>query len=302
VFAMTRIVSLGIAALASCSIATASELREVRVDVGSSGAPLIATAHVEDYRSAPIDLSTPVANGDARIIRMLKTYFASGRAGDVKTWALQFEPQARDGIHDYYPEAKYLQEQFNGQRSVHLLAVLHWGEYQVGVVKYDNTERQWLAGHAARCDGSGCQIAHHYENSQVARLVAEAFVEDGEVRLAESAEGETPLPILPALDAARKAVTTNAIVLHLEHSSEETTAAATKVAATLSDGPWNVGAVYSLSQDVCVAVLKSKKDSAIRLLPLQRSGPAWSVIEKTYLLDGWAILSSASVTQALQSR
>jgi hypothetical protein len=297
---MTRIALLGIAALAACAIATASEFREVHVDVGSKDVPLIATAQIKDYRSAPLDLSTPVASGDSQITRFLKTYFASGRAGDVKTWAALFGEQAHE-VQDHYPTAQSLKEQFEDLRTVHLTTVLYWGEYQVGVVHYDNTERQWLWGQAARCDASGCQMAD-YANGHVSQLVAMAFAESGEVRLVVPAEGETLLPILPVVGVAQKAVTTHPIVLHLNRSSKETTAAATKLAATLTDGPWNVSDVYSLGQEVSVALLKSHKEGAIRLLPLQRSGTDWIVISKTYLLDGWAILSSGSVSQALQRR
>jgi hypothetical protein len=64
--AITRIAALGIVA---CSMASAAEPREVHIDVGSSHAPLIATAQVEDYRAAPIDLLTPAATGDFPMLR-----------------------------------------------------------------------------------------------------------------------------------------------------------------------------------------------------------------------------------------
>src|SRR5688572_9513564 len=90
--AKTRIVALGITALTACFTAHGAELREARIDVGSSSAPLIATVHVEDYRAAPIDLLAPVATADAPMTRLLKSVFEIGRAGDTKRVASLYEP------------------------------------------------------------------------------------------------------------------------------------------------------------------------------------------------------------------
>ncbi|WP_129780717.1 hypothetical protein [Peristeroidobacter soli] len=230
-----------IAALAVCSAARAAVPKEVHINLGSNTAPLMATVRVEDYRAAPLDLLTPVATGDSQMIRFLKAYYEIGRAGDIKKVASLFEPHLQAGVNDYYPTAKSLSEQFADLRTVRLVAVLHWGEYQFGVVKHvsdvgEGGSRDSSWSHAARCFGDTCQIGDHFTNSLLGRSVSAAFADKGAVQVDAPAQSDTPLPMLPAVvDAARKVVSTDPIVLHLDRASDQTTASARKLVSTLTE-------------------------------------------------------------------
>jgi hypothetical protein len=297
---MMRIVALGITALAACSAAGAAELREVHIDIGSSRAPLVATVHVEDYRAAPLDLLKPAAASDSQMTRFLKTYYESGRAGDTKKFASLFGPEVH-ADEDYYT-TQTLSEEFTGLRSVRMATVLHWGEYQLGFIEVeaDTGRRRWSWAHAARCFGETCQISGHFENGRLGRTVAGAFAERGVVPVSVPPQGETLLPILPAVaDTAQKSAATDPIVLHLNHASEQTTLAVRTVVGSHASG--NVSSVYSLGPDVCVAVLASDKDHAVRLLPLQRAGNSWTIISDPSQIEAWQVLSSSSTSQAFRN-
>lgn len=356
---MTRIAAVTIAALGACSVARAAEPRDVHIDVGSGRASLIATAQVEDYRAAPVDLLTRPVTGDSQMTRFLKTYYEIGRAGDTKRVASLFEPHMREGVSARYTTPQTLSGQFASLRSVRLLTVLHWGEYQFGFVEHESaTEeggtRRMTWPHTARCIGNTCQITDQQANSQLGGIVAAAFARKGAAQLATPAQGETVLPILPAvLDAAAKPVASDPIVLHFNRASDQTTLAVTAVVSNLTDNlrattptqptfenlaalysegtpsnvdvfqlgnevptyaysayvtwftkraPWTVSGVYSLGADTCVALLKSDKDRALHLLPLQRTGTEWKIVSDPSRLDAWMILSTISTYQALQSR
>jgi hypothetical protein len=351
-------VALGLSALAACSAADAVERRQVHVDVGSGGASLIASATVEDYRAAPIDLLTPAVPGDPQMTRFLKSYYEIGRAGDTKRVASLFEPSARDDVNDHYPTAQLLSEQFADLRSASLSAVLHWGEYQIGVVQHEleierGGRRRWSWPHVVRCVNDTCHITDHFANSVLGRVVAAAFANNGDAQVAATAQGEM-LPILPAVaDAAQKPAADDPIILYLDRAPEQTTLAAKTVVSALTDklratspkqdtfenvadlysagtptsvevfqrgnevpgyaysayvtwfarnAPWTVSSVYSLGSNVCVAVLKSDKNRAIHLLPLQRVGTGWAIVSDASRVQAWSVLSSISTYQALQRK
>jgi hypothetical protein len=305
---MARVVALAVTALAAGPTARAAELKEVHIDVGSSGAPLVATVHVEDYRTAPLDLLTPAATHDSSMTRFLKTYNEVARAGDVKKFVSLFAPDV-GAEEDSHHTPQSLREQFADLRSVRLSTVLHWGELQFGFVQYEAADgeggtRRWTWAHAARCLGSSCQITGHFKNSLLGRIVITAFAEKGGAQIAVPPGSET-LPILPAVaDTSQRAVATDPIVLHLNRSSDATTRAASAIVSTLTDkhAPWTVDSVYSLGPDFCVALLRSNKDRALHLVPLQRAANGWTIISDPSSLDAWMVLSSISTYQALQNR
>ncbi|MFC4314342.1 hypothetical protein ACFPN2_35080 [Steroidobacter flavus] len=240
----TMIGRVGLALLAAFAVgsaAQAGEPREARINLGSSSAPLMATVEVEDYRSAPLDLLTPVVTGDSQMTRFLKAYYEIGRAGDIKKVASLFEPHLRAGVNDYYPTAQSLSEQFAGLRSVRMVAVLHWGEYQFGVVRHETAleeggTRNASWSHAARCLGDTCQIGDHFTNSLLGRIVSAAFADKGGVQVGAPAQVDTSLSMLPAaVDAARKVVATDPIVLHLNRASDQTASTVSKLVATLTE-------------------------------------------------------------------
>jgi CubicO group peptidase (beta-lactamase class C family) len=282
-------------------------LEKVHIDVGSSDAPLVVTAHVEDYRVAPLDVLAPATAGDSAMTRFMKRYNEVARAGDIKTFVSLFAPDV-GADEDSHHTPQSLREQFADLRSVRLLAVLHWGELQVGFVQYEAADgeggtRRWTASHPARCVGSSCQITGHFENGLLGQIVTTAFAGKGGAQIAASIRGES-LPILPAVaDAAKKAVATNPIVLHLNRASEATAQAAKTIVATSTDKQGaTVDAVYSLGPDVCVALLRSNKDRTLHWLPLQRAGEGWAIVADPSNLDAWTVLSSTHTYQALQNR
>lgn len=354
---MARVVALAVTALAAAPSARAAELKEVHIDVGSSGAPLVATVHVEDYRAAPLDLLTPAATHDSSMTRFLKTYNEVAKAGDVKKFVSLFAADV-GAEEDSHHTPQSLREQFADLRSVRLSAVLHWGELQFGFVQCEAADgeggtRRWTWAHAARCVGGSCQIIGHFKNSLLGRIVTTAFAVRGGAQIAVPPGSET-LPILPAVaDASKQAVATDPIVLYLNRSSDTTTRAASTIVSTLTDklsatspkqatfeqlaglysagtpstvevfqlgndvsaytygayiewyakhAPWTVDSVYSLGPDLCVALLRSNKDRALHLLPLQRAAKGWTIISDPSSLDAWMVLSSISSYQALQNR
>lgn len=297
-----RMVALGVTAFVTCNSAGAAEAKGLHIGVGSNDAPLILTVRVEDYRAAPLDLLTPAASGDSLMTRFLKTYNEAGRAGDTKRFASLFEPEVAADPADHAEAVRELKEQFLAVRSVRLLAVLYWGDLQFGVVEQEipleqGGTRRWAWPHPARCVGDTCRIIGSFEIGRLGRVFAEAFVNKGSVQFAAPAQGETLLPILPAAsDFGHESGTTDPIVLHLIHASDSTTQAVTAAIA-----PSTVSRVYSLGPDVCVAVLKSDKDRAVHLLPLQRTGKSWTKISEPSSLDAWRVLSSASTNRVLQT-
>jgi hypothetical protein len=352
--AMVRIAAVGIAAFTACSAAGAAELREVTIDFGPSDIPMIATARVEDYRAAPLDLLAPAATDDSAMTRLMKMYFEISRAGDTNRVAAIYEPHVVESVSEDFAELAGL---YANLRSARLSAVLHWGEYQSGIVEHESAieggdTQRWWVDHIARCSGGTCQLSDSFENSLAARMVARAFAEKGAAQLAMRPRSDMLLPIFPVMrDAAQKSVGTDPIVLYLNRSSDQTQRAVVTLVSTLTEklratspeqptfddvaalysegtpehsyifesgnwvsphtyseyvtwftgrAPWTVSAVYSLGPDFGMAVLKSDKDRALHLLPLQRVGPAWTIISNTLRLGWWQVLSSPSAHRALQ--
>lgn len=297
-------VALGIAALVAGSAAGATEPRDVHINVGSSRAPLMATVRVEDYRAAPIDLLTSAATADSLMTRFLKTYYEIGKAGDIKRVASLFEPHLRDGVNNHYNTTQALSEPFADLRTARMVAVLHWGEYQFGLVEHEGavekgSTSRYSWAHAARCVSDTCRITDHFENGLLGRVVAAAFIDKDGAQVEVPAQNEMPLRILPAAgDTATRTVVIDPIVLHLNRSSDQTTRAVSKAVPV----PSNVSSVYSLGPDVCVALLKSGQGREVRWIPLQRVDNEWVVISDPSRLDAWPVLSSISTYQALQSR
>lgn len=305
---MMRIVAFGIAVFVACSAAGAAELREVHVDVGSSDAsPLIVTARIEDYRAAPIDLLKPAATADSPMTRLMKAYFQTFRAGDTKKVASLYEPHMRAGANEYFSTPQTMTENFEDLKSVRLLAVLHWGEYQFAFIASERTVEKkedglprWSAAHAAHCVGGTCQITDNHEISQLGGLVATAFGEKGAAQLVVPTQGETAVPILPVVDANKKPVAIDPMILHLYRSSDETTAAATEAVAPTLTPPWIMGGVYSFGADFCAVLLKSNQNGAVRLVPLERVDTGWAIKSDAETNRAWWLLSSVSTSVALR--
>jgi hypothetical protein len=278
--------------------ASAAEPRELHINVGSSGAPLVATVHVEDYSATPIDLFAPAAKDDSPLTRLLKSYFVSGKAGDTKKFVSLFESQLRAGAADYYSAAEILRDQFVHLSSVRMSGVLYWGEYQFPQLQYEmkleeGGTRRWTWSQPVHCGGDVCEMTDHFKNGQLGREINAAFANKQD---AVPAPGAMLLPILPIADSARPPATSDPIVLQLNPASDQTRLA---VSAVISG---TVSSVYSLGSDVCVAVLKSPKDRSVRVLALQRKDAGWTIMPDPSSLDAWLILSSASTAQALQDR
>lgn len=305
--AMTRIVAFGIAVFVACSAVGAAEPRDVHINVSSSEASFIVTARVEDYRAAPIDLLAPVATADTPMTRLMKDYFQIFRAGDIKRVASLYEPHMRAGAVEYFSMPQIMTENFDDLKSERLLAVLHWGDYQFAFIASEREVKKpedglprFSAAHAARCTGNACQITDNLEISQLGGLVATAFGEKGAAQLVVPAQGETAVPIYPVVDARKKPVVIDPMILHLNRASDETTAAASEVVDMTLTPPWSLGGLYSFGPDFCVALLKSNQNRAVRLVPLDRAATGWAISSRPETNQVWWLVSSVSTAVALR--
>lgn len=305
--AVARIVAFGIAAIVACSAAGAAEIREVHINVTSSDAPFIVTARVEDYRAAPIDLLKPAAPADGPMTRLMKAYLQIFRAGDTKRVASLYEPYMRAGANEQFSTPQAMTESFANLKSVRLLAVLHWGDYQFAFVESEREVKKpedgvprWSAAHAAHCVGTSCQITGNFEITQLGGLVATAFGEQGAAQLVVPAQGETTVPIAPIVDANKQPVTTDPMILHLYRASEATAAAASEFVVPLLPPPWQLSGVYSFGPDFWVALMKSTQNRAAWLMPLERTDAGWGIVSEPETRRAWVFLSSVSTAVALR--
>jgi hypothetical protein len=305
--AMTRMAALGMAVVVACSAADAAEPRDVHINVSSSEMPFIVTARVEDYRSTPIDLLAPVATADAPMTRLMKNYFQIFRAGDTKRVASLYEPHMRAGAIEYFSTPQTMTENFDDLKSERLLAVVHWGDYQFAFVASEREVKKpedglprFSAAHAARCTGNTCLVTDNFEIGQLGGLVATAFGEKGAAPLVVPAQGERAVPIYPVVDANKKPVAIDPMILHLNRASDPTTAAASEAVGPTLTPPWVMGGMYSFGADFCVALLESNQNRAVRLVPLDRTDTGWAISSRPETNPVWWLVSSVSTAVALR--